>query len=84
MIAWHTHCLWIFKVSGLNCFFLLNLCLYVYRSCSWNRKKKITDDDAKCVFLTVNVYPSPEVFLKEHRKVYFIKCRFLIVGRKRF
>ncbi len=29
------------KVSGLNCFFLLNLCLYSYRSCSWNRKKKI-------------------------------------------
>ena len=40
MISWYTHCLWIFKVSGLICFFLLNLCLYPSRSYSWNPKKK--------------------------------------------
>ena len=82
MVLWYTQFFWIFKVSGLNYFFLLKLWLYPFRSCPWNRKKKITDDAAKCVFLTVHAHPSPEVFRSSIGKwggsfaeVFFIKCR---------
>ena len=40
MISWYTHSFWIFKVSGLNYFFLLKLWSYPSRSYSWNSKKK--------------------------------------------
>ncbi len=81
MISWHTHYLWIFKVSGLNCFFLLNLCLYPSRSYSWNPKKKIHGWSLKVCGSHGQHIPVSRGFPKEHEgmggvfvEVFFIKC----------
>jgi hypothetical protein len=87
MISWYTHCLWIFKVSGLNCFFPPEF-VFVHLPLMFLKSKKKIHGWTKCV----HACPSPKVFLRNIGKwggafaeVYFIKCPHpLILGENGF
>jgi hypothetical protein len=92
MISWYTHCLWIFKVSGLNCFSSW-ICVCTLTSHVLEIEKKNSRLTPENVCSSRSTHTRLPRFIKEHRKMGGFFCRglfyqmsasYLILGRKRF